>query len=83
MQSLPSSTPSEPDELTSVVAYNVDRFDYRALLITLLAVVHRDSGQYTELAGWTCSVVDALRIVDALHKDNAALKARLDRLTRG
>jgi len=57
--------------------------DYSTLLFTLLAVVHRDGGQYTHLAGWACSIVDAMRMVEALHKDNAALKARLDKLSNG
>lgn len=83
MPSLPSSTLSNPDLLTSLVQKRVDNGDYVNLLDCLLAVCHRDDGQYTTLVGWTCSIVDALRMVEALHKDNAALKARLAKLTNG
>ena len=83
MPNSPSSTLNSPDFLGRVVASKVIAKDHEWLLLNLLAVAHRDGGQYTELAGLATSVVDALRIVDALHKDNAALKARLDRLTRG
>lgn len=72
---------SEPDKLTQLVTRSVDKGDYGTLLYSLLAVCHRDGGQYTELAGLTVSVVDAMRAVEALHKDNAALKARLKKLT--
>jgi hypothetical protein len=34
--------------------------DYRALLIELLAVIHRDGGQYTQLTGLAVSVEDAI-----------------------
>lgn len=57
--------------------------NYQALLYELLAYVHRDGGQYTALAGLPTSFVDALRMVEALHKDNAALKARLEKLRNG
>lgn len=78
-----SSTLSKADELTAIVSRHVESGNYRVLLGSLLAVCHRDGGQYSELAGLTVSVVDALRIVEALHKDNAALKARLKKLTNG
>lgn len=54
---------------------------HEPLLLELLEHIHRDHGQYTTLAGLSVSVLDAIRIVDALHKDNAALKARLKKLT--
>lgn len=55
----------------------------RAMLDKLLSAVHRDGGQYTVLAGQEASTEDAVNIVLALHKDNAALKARLKKLTHG
>jgi len=57
--------------------------DNRALLLELLATIHRDGGQYTELTGVAVSVQDAEKLVLALYKDNAALKARLKKLTNG
>lgn len=78
-----SSTSNKPDALTAIIDKAVSKGDLVTLLHSLLAVCHRDGGQYTELAGLTVSVVDALRIVEALHKDNAALKARLKKLTDG
>ena len=57
--------------------------ELRSLLHSVLNAAHRDGGQYTTLAGSEVSTADAVKLVTALHKDNAALKARLDRLTRG
>lgn len=74
---------SDPEKLERLVRRCVDKGDHVVLLESLLAVCHRDGGQYTQLAGLATSVVDALRIVEALHKDNAALKARLKKLTNG
>jgi hypothetical protein len=38
----------------------VEDGDYKALLNELLAVIHRDGGQYTDLAGFAVSVEDAV-----------------------
>lgn len=38
----------------------VSEGDYKALLNELLAVIHRDGGQYTELAGFAVSVEEAI-----------------------
>ncbi len=39
--------------------------DFKALLQELLAVIHRDGGQYTVLTGYAVSVEDAItRITD-------------------
>lgn len=54
MQSTPiskSSTSNEPHE---------------AMLLELLAVIHRDGGQYTKLAGLQASYTDAKAKVEAL-----------------
>lgn len=55
--------------------------DHKALLFDLLAIIHRDGGHYTELAGTAVSVQDAEKLIVALYHDNAALKARLKKLT--
>jgi hypothetical protein len=44
--------------------------NYEALLREILAVVHRDSGQYTILAGIPCSVIDGIiNVQDLLYKN--------------
>lgn len=83
MPSLLSSIPNNRDFIERFVDGLVEKEDYKELLLNLLAVIHRDGGHYTQLAGLPTSVIDAFRIVPELYGDNAALKARLDRLTRG
>lgn len=78
-----SSTLNSRSFLNRFVEARVEREDYKDLLLNLLAVIHRDGGQYTTLTGLTTSVVDALCMVDALHRDTAALKARLEKLLNG
>lgn len=86
MPSSQSSTSSEsPEEalIRDAIEGWAETGNHKALLVVLLSHVHRDAGQYTTLAGLATSVLDATRLVDALHKDNAALKARLKKLTNG
>lgn len=83
MPSLPSSTSSNRDLDTMFVRSLIEQDDHKGLLLNLLAVIHRDGGHYTELAGLETSVVDAFRIVPALFGDIAALKARLAKVTNG
>ncbi len=83
MPSSQSSTSSSGSFAEKVIENWVSNECYEDLLINLLAFIHRDGGQYTELAGLAVSYTDAWRIVDALYKDNAALKARLKKVTNG
>lgn len=57
--------------------------DYRALLCELLARIHRDGGQYTQLAGFAVSFEDADLKVAELHNELAELRYRLKRLEDG
>lgn len=83
MPSLPSSTPSDRDFMARFIKSLVEQGDHTEILLNLLAVIHRDGGHYTQLTGLETSAIDAFRIVPALYADNAALKARLDKLARG
>lgn len=56
--------------------------DYRALLVELLAHVHRDGGQYTQLAGFAVSVQDAIFQVNELRSINSVLERRIKQLTK-
>lgn len=56
---------------------------YKALLLELLAVIHRDGGQYTTLAGLMTSLQTAHNSVNELRRKNAALTARIGQLSRG
>ncbi len=47
----------------------VEGGDYKQLLIELLAVVHRDGGQYTQLAGFATSVEDAIMRVEEMRME--------------
>ncbi len=47
----------------------VEGGDYKQLLIELLAVVHRDGGQYTQLAGFATSVEDAIIRVEEMRME--------------
>jgi hypothetical protein len=42
---------------------------YKWLLNEVLAVIHRDGGQYTKLSGYAVSVEDAIVNVQKMHKD--------------
>jgi hypothetical protein len=57
--------------------------DYEALLLELLAVIHRDGGHYTTLAGLMTSLETAHYTVNELYRKNAALTARIGQLSRG
>lgn len=60
----------------NLITRMVNKEDYKGLLGHLLAVIHRDGGQYTELAGLHVSLEDAFAKVFELHRESAALKAR-------
>ncbi|HVI72778.1 MAG TPA: hypothetical protein VM656_14990 [Pyrinomonadaceae bacterium] len=49
--------------------------DYKALLDQLLAYVHRDGGQYTQLTGYATSVEDGIDIVLKTREELRDLKA--------
>jgi hypothetical protein len=53
------------------------------MLNELLAVIHRDGGQYTTLAGLATSLETASYTVTELYRKNAALRARVGRLVSG
>jgi hypothetical protein len=54
--------------------------DYKALLDELLAVIHRDGGQYTVLTGYAVSFNDAKYIVEDTRKKLLHLKERVRQL---
>lgn len=54
--------------------------DYRALLVELLSTIHRDGGQYTQLAGIAVSAEDAIEKVVESYRLNAALNYRIKQL---
>lgn len=56
--------------------------DYEALLLELLAEIHRDGGQFTKLAGFMTSLETAHRQVRELYRKNAALTARIGQLAK-
>lgn len=53
--------------------------DYRSLLNEVLAVLHRDGGQYTELAGYAVSVCDGIQNYFDLRKEVEDLRWKLKR----
>jgi hypothetical protein len=71
MQSTKSSTLSEPEPV-----------DYKAWLDDLLAVIHRDGGQYTILTGYLISLKDAHSKIFALRTELLNLKGRNGRPTQ-
>ena len=67
----------------SIVHERLDQKDYRWLLGELLAVIHRDGGHYTAIAGEEVSFLDAMEHIPELYRRNAALAARVGQLARG
>ena len=65
MQNTKSSTLSEPEPV-----------DYKAWLDDLLAVIHRDGGQYTTLVGYRVSLEDAQSLFYAMRIELRRLKGR-------
>ena len=53
--------------------------DYKAMLNELLAVVHRDGGQYTALCGHATAVEDAMSIFYDLRRDLEELRREKSR----
>jgi len=51
--------------------------DWRALLIELLAVAHRDGGQYTQLAGVAVSMEDAINRLNYERQELAKLRREI------
>lgn len=78
MPSSKSLTSSRSD-YGRAVAHCVKNEDYEALLLDLLATVHRDGGQYTTLTGLCVSFLDAKAEVEDLYRRNASLEVRLDK----
>lgn len=54
--------------------------DHLSLLRDLLAIIHRDGGHYTELAGLDYSVIDAIDIIHDLRAGNRELRHQLAKL---
>jgi len=54
--------------------------DYKAMLDELLAVIHRDGGQYTVLAGYAVSVEDAKKLHLEMRRQRNALQERIRHL---
>jgi hypothetical protein len=57
--------------------------DYKALLDELLAIIHRDGGQYTILTGYDVSLCDAKYIVEDTRKKLRHITERLIQLVNG
>jgi hypothetical protein len=58
------------DDYKDLIDMLVEDKNYEALLREVLAVVHRDNGQYTILAGISCSVIDGIiNVQDLLYKN--------------
>lgn len=51
--------------------------DHLSLLRDILAIIHRDGGQYTELAGLDYSVIDAIEVIYDLRSANSTLRDQL------
>lgn len=51
-----------------LIMEKADRHHYKWLLDELLALIHRDGGQYTALSGYAVSVEDAICSIHALHR---------------
>lgn len=75
MQSTPSSKSStSSDELRSrYIADCLARGDHKALLLDLLAIIHRDGGHYTELVGLQASIEDAEKKVPLAYRKIASM----------
>ena len=58
MQSSKSSTSIDEARREYIVG-RVNAHDYLTLLMDLLAIIHRDGGQYTAIAGLAVSIEDA------------------------
>jgi hypothetical protein len=56
--------------------------DYKTMLDELLAVIHRDGGQYTILAGYEVSVHDAKYHISENHRKIRALSDRIKELAK-
>lgn len=56
--------------------------DHLSLLRDLLAVIHRDGGHYTELAGLDYSVIDAMSAFYDLLEANASLRSQVAQLLK-
>jgi hypothetical protein len=82
---MPNSKPSTStdDIYHDFLEQLVKTEDYKAILNELLAVIHRDGGHYTLLAGFVASVEDAMHIVQELRADNRWLSATISRLRKG
>lgn len=52
-------------------------------LKSLLAVVHRDGGQYTTLVGLDASLADAEAKIAALYQERASMKRKLGSMMFG
>ena len=59
MQSSKSSTSIDEARRAYIIG-RVNAHDYLTLLRDLLAIIHRDGGQYTAIAGLAVSVEDAM-----------------------
>lgn len=73
MPSLKSSTLMD-ESYRSLLQEKAAEGDHLFLLQELLAVIHRDGGQYTLLTGLPTSVEDAMKVVIDLRTELRSLK---------
>lgn len=73
------STNNLGDDYKRLIDDLVEEGNYEALLKELLAVVHRDGGQYYTLCGPSVAVLDGIINVQDLFYKNREMKDALDR----
>lgn len=78
MPTTKSSTSNEDRERLAVYS----EMDEKALLGELLAVLHRDGGQYMALAGPAVATLDAIKVYYDLRSEVAELRFKLRRLEK-
>lgn len=65
-----------------LVAACIEKEDYKTLLLELLAIIHRDGGHYTVLAGLPASYELAEHTIPNTYRKLAAVSARLSKVAR-
>lgn len=78
-----SSTSSKPYYRAEHIAAKLAREDYKALLLDLLAIIHRDGGQFTTLAGLQASLETAEQVVPELFQEHASMKRKVGSMLFG
>ncbi len=71
-----SSTSNSP-QYGALLRQLVANEDYKSLLDQTLAVLHRDGGHYTALAGYAVAIEDALTNYHEMRRELEELRRRL------